>query len=463
GARYNGVAAGDVDPLIAPAHLNWNEWTSFPNREDWLVACNINPPLRIALHPTGGTFDSGQNWTGTASVIAGEGNRTFRWYVYDDQAQSIGAGPNVLRLERLDVPYVYTDSDTYSIYYLTHAEDNHRYVFRAIDTYWIRTSIPFDIAVNDVPLVVTISPGGTTASGSIWTWTGSITGGTLKPVDAVFSFDNDPVLGDGYAARLTVAWTADTGWDAGYDAFTLDPTDASHTGYWRLQYNDTGGAHDSADSYLTVTGCPDYVTVTAQPVGGVYYAGQSHTFTIAATSTAPPETYTWLKYDAGVWTDTGWGDVTAHTLDPLDVADAGNYRCRVDAGCSWTNSVTVTLTVDPPMSIATQPVGGSIIEGGQYTFQVAVADTHGTVTYAWSRDGVAISGQEWATCVIDPVTLADEGSYTCTVTDDSGPLQTAPAFLDVIPLPPVPLSGLAALTLLLSAFAIVRLRRRADR
>jgi hypothetical protein len=197
------------------------------------------------------------------------------------------------------------------------------------------------------------------------------------------------------------------------------------------------------------------VEVVTQPVGGLAYVGGDFTLTVMAMGGRGALSYQWQRDGFDVGANSATLDLTGLTL-----ADAGNYTCVVsDEGTSSETSDIAALAVENTMSITAQPVGGSVTEDGQHTFQVSVQDTHGAVTYAWSKDGVVIAGQAGDTCIIDPITISGEGWYTCAVTDDSGTVETNPAFLEVVPLPDMPLSGVTALLLLTAAAGIVRLRR----
>ena len=67
--------------------------------------------------------------------------------------------------------------------------------------------------------------------------------------------------------------------------------------------------------------------------------------------------------------------------------------------------------------------------------QAVSVRAQGNVGYQWFDNGVAISGATSATGVITNATTADDGSYTCVVTDGSGAVESAPATVNIVSSP----------------------------
>jgi hypothetical protein len=72
----------------------------------------------------------------------------------------------------------------------------------------------------------------------------------------------------------------------------------------------------------------------------------------------------------------------------------------------------------------------SVAQGGAATNRAATA-----ITYQWFLNGVAIAGATDSTYVIHDATVADNGSYTCVVTDAAGSVVSSPASLNVVATP----------------------------
>ncbi len=81
--------------------------------------------------------------------------------------------------------------------------------------------------------------------------------------------------------------------------------------------------------------------------------------------------------------------------------------------------------------IVSEPQSLTLAEGNVLHFVVAVSGT-GPFTYAWRR-GITVVGTNSAELQIASVSLADSGSYTCTITNAHGDVSTTPAVVTVNP------------------------------
>ncbi|MEM7167916.1 MAG: immunoglobulin domain-containing protein [Planctomycetota bacterium] len=125
-------------------------------------------------------------------------------------------------------------------------------------------------------------------------------------------------------------------------------------------------------------------------------------------------------------------EIFAPDIDRIEVTlDSGAQRFGVDDLC-FDQPVVV---LDPPV-IDTDPVGGSVCEGGTFSFDV-MASSPLALSYQWLLDGGPIAGANGTSYSIATVSLADGGSYTCDVTNSDGTTSTAAAVLTVLPLPTI--------------------------
>ncbi|HPD46254.1 MAG TPA: PA14 domain-containing protein [Anaerohalosphaeraceae bacterium] len=102
------------------------------------------------------------------------------------------------------------------------------------------------------------------------------------------------------------------------------------------------------------------------------------------------------------------------------VTDPNNENA---VGDLWSFSTLRTLP-----TITQQPVGATVWPGEQVVFTVgAVGDpAAGTIRYQWQRNGVDLAGQTEPTLTIPSVTYPDdEGTYSCVVRNDAGPVSSA--------------------------------------
>ncbi len=100
----------------------------------------------------------------------------------------------------------------------------------------------------------------------------------------------------------------------------------------------------------------------------------------------------------------------------------------------------------PPI-LAVQPTNAAVVEAGNATFAVALAQKLGA-SYQWYRNGTAIAGATNTACGVGPAALADNGSkFFCAITNWLGVTNSAVATLTVTPdVTPPGLSSVASLS-----------------
>ena len=124
-------------------------------------------------------------------------------------------------------------------------------------------------------------------------------------------------------------------------------------------------------------------TITTQPASRTVTAGQSATFTVAASGTAPLS-YQWQKDGANL---AGATSATL-TLSSVTSANAGSYRAVVSNSAGSATSAAATLTVNPAVvapAITTQPASQTVTAGANVTFTVAASGT-APLSYQWQKD-----------------------------------------------------------------------------
>lgn len=133
---------------------------------------------------------------------------------------------------------------------------------------------------------------------------------------------------------------------------------------------------------------------------------------------------------------------------------------------SATRTVTVLNDCPPILITATTPTSLIVEEGRSATFGISAAGS-GTLSYQWyfdngSKAAELLDGEISETLTIDPVTVPDEGTYYCLVSDDSNTDIQSPIFtLELAPqLPVAGLPGLLAVVLATTMGGMAALRRR---
>ncbi|MBL0181561.1 MAG: T9SS type A sorting domain-containing protein [Chitinophagaceae bacterium] len=191
------------------------------------------------------------------------------------------------------------------------------------------------------------------------------------------------------------------------------------------------GSTNSNAATLTVNAAP---SISSQPAASVVCGVTSTSFSVTAAGAGI--TYQWQSAAtcAGPWTNLAnaapYSGVTTATLtvNPTALAMNGTaYRCVITGTCApAATSNCVTLTVNTPIAITSQPSNSTLCAGLQTTFTVAATGT--TPTYQWQEstngggtwnnvaNGGVYSGVTTATLTLTGVTAGMSGyQYRCIV------------------------------------------------
>ncbi len=169
-------------------------------------------------------------------------------------------------------------------------------------------------------------------------------------------------------------------------------------------------------------------TISAQPSHQTVTAGQTATFTVAATGDAPLS-YQWKKDGIDI---TG-ATASTLTITDADESDAGSYTCYVSNAAGNVTSNAATLTVNPvPVApaITGQPNNQIVTAGQTATFTVTATGT-APLSHQWKKDGTDIPGATASTLTITDADESDAGSYTCYVSNAAGNITSNTATLTV--------------------------------
>jgi invasion protein IalB len=151
------------------------------------------------------------------------------------------------------------------------------------------------------------------------------------------------------------------------------------------------GSVTSNAATLTVNPAPVAPSITTQPTSQTVTAGQTATFSVTATGTAPLS-YQWQKNGTAISGATSSGYTTPSTT----ISDNGaQFTVVVSNSAGTVTSNAATLTVNPaPVapSIATQPTSQTVTAGQTATFSVTATGT-APLSYQWQKNGTAIAEQ----------------------------------------------------------------------
>jgi hypothetical protein len=210
-------------------------------------------------------------------------------------------------------------------------------------------------------------------------------------------------------------------------------TSADNGALFTVTITDTVGSVTSSAAALTINLPP---TISSQPTSQSVTAGQSATFSVAATGTATLM-YQWKKGGTAI----SGATAASYTTPATTSADNGlKFTVTVTNGSGNVTSNAATLTVASAgvaPSISSQPAGKTVAVGQTATFSVTATGT-GTLTYQWKKNGTAISGATSASYTTPATVASDNGAvFTVTVTGTSGNVTSTGATLTVNALPSI--------------------------
>jgi hypothetical protein len=192
----------------------------------------------------------------------------------------------------------------------------------------------------------------------------------------------------------------------------------------------TAGTATSNTATLTVNSAPVAPTITTQPANQTVTAGQTATFTVVASGTAPLS-YQWRKNSVAISGATSPSYSTPATTS----SDNGAQFTVVvtnTAGSVTSSAATLTVNAAPVApSITTQPTSQAVTAGQAASFSVAATGT-APLSYQWRKNSVAISGATSPSYSTPATTSSDNGAqFTVVVTNTAGSVTSSAATLTV--------------------------------
>lgn len=212
----------------------------------------------------------------------------------------------------------------------------------------------------------------------------------------------------------------------GWDATALPWQDAGKIDAGNVDAGraDAGKADGSADAgeegrAPAIAGQPQSLTVTED---------ERATFSVEAEGTAPLR-YQWTLDGQSLSGATG----ATYTVSRASAADIGSYTVAVSNSYGSVVSDPATLSISDAVlapSITRQPANQAVTEGSAASFSVA-ANGSAPLAYRWAFGGQPIAGATSASYTIASATAANAGSYTVTVSNGAGSVESSPATLTV--------------------------------
>jgi Ig-like domain-containing protein/immunoglobulin I-set domain protein/ASPM-SPD-2-Hydin domain-containing protein/uncharacterized protein DUF1573 len=189
------------------------------------------------------------------------------------------------------------------------------------------------------------------------------------------------------------------------------------------------GSVNSNSATLTVNSDPA-PAITSQPASQTIVVGQTATFSVTATGTAPLS-YQWQKNGAAI----SGANSSSYTTSAETTADTGaQFNVVVSNSAGAVTSNTAVLTVNPaPVAplITTQPSSRTITAGQTATFSVTASGS-APLSYQWRKNGTAISGATSSSYTTPGETTSDNGAqFTVVVSNSVGTVTSNAATLTV--------------------------------
>jgi peptidoglycan/xylan/chitin deacetylase (PgdA/CDA1 family) len=177
--------------------------------------------------------------------------------------------------------------------------------------------------------------------------------------------------------------------------------------------------------------------ITMQPLSQTVMAGQTATFSVTATGTAPL-TYQWQRNSMDIAGATNY----TYTTPVTTAADSGSlYRCHVSnsAGSVTSDTARLLIIAPKPPAITAEPRDTTVLEGTPVQF-VVVATGDTLLAYQWQRNSADIAGATTPSYLLVSASRTDSGAtFRCIVSNSAGKDTSRDAMLSVRPLPPTQL------------------------
>src|SRR5712671_2757228 len=287
----------------------------------------------------------------------------------------------------------------------------------------IRMNIRARVLLPLLPLVLTFTGVGCTGLTRATSGTSSDSPGIVaQPSNQTVSVGQTAtftVVATG-TAPLSYQWQKNGASIAGATAtsYTTPATTTADSGAtFAVVVSNTAGMVTSAAATLTVNAAAVAPTISTQPGNQTVTSGQTATFTVVATGTAPLS-YQWQKNGASIVGATATSDTTPATT----TADSGaTFAVVVSNTAGMVTSAAATLTVNAAAvapTISTQPGNQTVTSGQTATFTVVATGT-APLSYQWQKNGASIAGATATSYTTPATTTADSGATFAVVVSNT--------------------------------------------
>jgi hypothetical protein len=238
------------------------------------------------------------------------------------------------------------------------------------------------------------------------------------------------VLGNGIAiSGLSLPTTIIAGQSVGFAVQFAPTTAGAVSGSISFANNGSGSPYTLpiAGSGVAATVAP---SITTQPISQAVTVGQTASFSVVATGTAPLS-YQWRKNSVAIAGATS----SSYTTPVTTSSDNGaQFSVLVSNTAGNVTSSAATLTVNAATvapSITTQPISQAVTVGQTASFSVVAAGT-APLSYQWEKNSVAIAGATSSSYTTPVTTSSDNGAqFSVVVSNTAGNVTSSAATLTV--------------------------------
>ncbi len=268
----------------------------------------------------------------------------------------------------------------------------------------------------------------------------TITIGTV-PATPSISLSPDPIcIGQAGTLTATVGGGETADWFSGScpggtlllaGSTTLSITATPSATYYARARNTTTNCMSAACASITVVG-ETPPSVSAGPDQTICSTGSA---TLAGTSNI--SNHVWTTGGSGSFAPNANTLAAVYTPSGADITAGSVVLTLTSTNSCGSNADSMTLSINSPISISPQPLGGTAGVGSSFNFTIGASG--GGLSYQWRKypgpvnlvDGGNISGATTNSLTINPVGVGDAGTYDCLVSNACGPVASNQATLAV--------------------------------
>ena len=196
---------------------------------------------------------------------------------------------------------------------------------------------------------------------------------------------------------------------ANSSTYTIDVTSNADQGaQFSVLVSNSLGTKTSKQATLTLTSTVVAPAITTQPAAQTIAEGQTATFSVTATGTAPG--YQWKKNGTDIPGATSSTYTTsAASNDEIGKDWAYSVVISNSAGSVDSSNASLTVTVAEVATITTQPASQTVVVGQTASFSV-VATGSEPLAYQWKKNGINIPGATASSYTTPAAGLGDDAA-----------------------------------------------------